>query len=385
MDHQGDLTGELGALDARRARGGRGPRCARASPIDGGELARLRAHSRQAVAATAAARTRPSCAGATCPRPRRGELVRLFGEELRGPRSALGAWSPSRRARSSQEGLGEVQEMIDICDFAVGLSRQLHGLTIASERPGHRMMETWHPLGVDGRDQRVQLPRGRVGVERGAGAGLRRPRGVEAVGEDAAYRARLPARSSSARAEGSRTAGRRPEGLAAVVLGAREQRRAGWSTTRASRSSRATGCTRMGRAVAPRTAARFGRTILELGGNNAMIVAPSADLDLAVRAITFSAVGTAGQRCTSLRRLIVHESVRDGARRAARKAYASAHDRQSAGRGHARRPAHRHGGRSSAMQAALARAHGRRRRGRAGGERVLAARFPERPTCARRS
>ena len=195
--------------------------------------------------------------------------------------------------------------MIDICDFAVGLSRQLYGLTIASERPGHRMMEQWHPLGPCG-DHRVQFPGRGLGVERGARAGLRRSGGLEAEREDAALRRRGDGARSPRARSGSAM---RPTG-----------------SSRSSRAARvgealvddpriplvsATGSTAMGRAVGPRVAQRFGRALLELGGNNAMIVCPIADLELAMRAILFAAVGTAGQRCTTLRRLIVHESIDD--------------------------------------------------------------------------
>ena len=197
--------------------------------------------------------------------------------------------------------------MIDICDFAVGLSRQLYGLTIATERPGHRMMETWHPLGRGRGDLGVQLPGRGLGVERLPRFRLRRQRGLEAVREDAALRGggRGIVRAGARRGSATRRRGCSRWCRAA----ARPARR--WPTIRACRSSRRPARPGWGGEVAPRVASRFGRSLLELGGNNAMIVAPSADLDLAERAIAFAAMGTAGQRCTTLRRLIVHEAVYD--------------------------------------------------------------------------
>ncbi|MFI5425724.1 aldehyde dehydrogenase family protein [Aeromicrobium sp. UC242_57] len=203
------------------------------------------------------------------------------------------------------EGLGEVQEMIDICDLAVGLSRQLHGLTIATERPGHRMMEQWHPLGVVGVISAFNFP---VAVW-SWNAALAFVCG-DAVVWKPSEKTLLTALACQALAL---EAGRRcgvPEGLSSVLVGDRTIGEVMVDDPRVPLVS-ATGSTRMGKEVAPRVAARLGRTLLELGGNNAAIVAPSADLDLAVRGIVFSAVGTAGQRCTSLRRIIVHESIKD--------------------------------------------------------------------------
>ena len=241
------------------------------------------------------------------PPPRRGELVRLFGEVLREEKDELGRLVSRECGKILSEGLGEVQEMIDICDFAVGLSRQLYGLTIATERPGHRMMETWHPLGVVGVISAFNFPGRRMGVERLPRLRLRRQRGLEAVGKDAALR-REGGRSVRARRRAVRR--RRRQGCwRSCRAAARRARR--WPTIPRVPLVSATGSTRMGRELGPRVAARFGRSLLELGGNNAMIVAPSADLGLAERAIAFAAMGTAGQRCTTLRRLIVHESIYD--------------------------------------------------------------------------
>ena len=241
------------------------------------------------------------------PAPRRGELVRLLGATLREAKEPLGRLVSIEAGKILSEGLGEVQEMIDICDFAVGLSRQLHGLAIPSERPDHRILEQWHPAGVVGvisafnfpvavwswnaalalvcGDAVVWKPSEKTPLTALAVDGLMR-RALAAFGTDA------------------------PAGLASVVLGGAEAGEA-LAADRNVAVLSATGSTRMGSAVAPIVAARFGRAILELGGNNASIVCASASLDLAVRAIAFGAMGTAGQRCTSLRRLFVHESVFD--------------------------------------------------------------------------
>jgi aldehyde dehydrogenase (NAD+) len=278
------------------------------SPIDGAETASLEVHSKAGVEAMCAAADRAFLEWRDWPAPRRGELVRLFGEELRAAREPLGRLVTIEAGKIAPEGLGEVQEMIDICDFAVGLSRQLYGLTIASERPGHRMMETWHPLGPTAVISAFNFPVA-VWAWNAALAWVCGNSVVWKPSEKTPLTAlacqRLFERAvASARAKGMQV----PDGLSAVVLGARAQGE--WLVDDARvRLVSATGSTAMGRAVAARTAGRFVRTLLELGGNNAMIVAPSADLELAVRAITFSAVGTAGQRCTSLRRLIVHESI----------------------------------------------------------------------------
>ena len=240
------------------------------------------------------------------PAPRRGEVVRAFGQNLRGHKDALGELVSIEAGKILAEGRGEVQEIIDICDFAVGLSRQLHGLTIASERPGHRMMETWHPLGVCGVITAFNFP----AAVWGWNAALAFVCG-DAVVWKPSEKASLTA--LACHALWKRTLAEFPElpqDIGALVLGDAATAAALVDGDRVPLVS-ATGSTRMGQAVAPRIAARFGRSILELGGNNAAIVAPSADLDLAVRAIAFSAVGTAGQRCTTLRRLVVHESVRE--------------------------------------------------------------------------
>jgi aldehyde dehydrogenase (NAD+) len=240
------------------------------------------------------------------PAPRRGELVRLLGEELRANKQQLGRLVSLEAGKILQEGLGEVQEMIDICDFAVGLSRQLYGLTIASERPGHRMMEQWHPIGPVAVISAFNFP---VAVW-SWNAALALVCGNPVLWKPS-EKTPLTALATQALFERAvKRFGEAPAHLSQVALGLRE---AGEALARDRRVPvvSATGSTRMGKALAPVVAERLGRSLLELGGNNAMIVAPSAKLDLAVRAILFSAVGTAGQRCTSLRRLFVHESVYD--------------------------------------------------------------------------
>jgi aldehyde dehydrogenase (NAD+) len=274
------------------------------SPVDGAQIAVLRADRAADVQAKIGAAAEAFSPWRSVPAPRRGELIRLFGGELRSHKAALGRLVSIESGKILQEGYGEVQEMIDICDFAVGLSRQLYGLTIASERPGHRMMETWHPLGVVGVITAFNFP---VAVWAwNASLAL-------ACGDTLVWKPseKTPLTALACQALLERAVARfgdAPQGLSQVVIGGRETGDALAGDPRVALVS-ATGSTRMGRAVAARAAERLARTLLELGGNNAMVVAPSADLDLAVRAITFAAAGTAGQRCTSLRRLFVHESV----------------------------------------------------------------------------
>ena len=289
------------------------------SPIDGSELTGLRADSPVQVAEKVMRAQAAFTVWRTVPPPRRGELVRLFGEELRSHKEALGRLVTMEAGKILQEGLGEVQEMIDICDFAVGLSRQLYGLTIASERPGHRMMETWHPLGVVGVISAFNFP---VAVW-SWNAALAFVCGNSVVWKpsEKAPLTALAVQVLFGRAM-VRFGNDAPQGLSELVIGGREAGAALVSDSRVPLVS-ATGSTRMGRAVAEACARRLARSILELGGNNAMIVAPSADLELAVRAIVFSAVGTAGQRCTSLRRLFVHDAVYEQLLRRLKKIYAA--------------------------------------------------------------
>ncbi|MFZ9427394.1 MAG: aldehyde dehydrogenase family protein [Ilumatobacteraceae bacterium] len=236
------------------------------------------------------------------PAPRRGEVVRHLGDELRRHKDALADLVQIEVGKIRSEALGEVQEMIDICDFAVGLSRQLHGLTISSERPGHRLAETWQPLGPVGVISAFNFP---VAVwSWNAALALICGDTVVWKPSDATPLCSLATTVLARRA--AITAGFSAD-VCQLVFGDASVGRALASDHRVPLIS-ATGSTRMGRLVAPIVAERFGRSILELGGNNAAIVAPSADLDLVVRGVTFAAAGTAGQRCTSLRRLIVHSS-----------------------------------------------------------------------------
>jgi aldehyde dehydrogenase (NAD+) len=289
------------------------------SPIDGIEIARV-AETTLSDMPTVVARARTAfLAWREVPTPRRGELVRLLGEELRAAKEALGAVVTLEAGKIVSEGLGEVQEMIDVCDFAVGLSRQIYGLTIASERPGHRMMETWHPLGPCAVISAFNFP---VAVW-AWNATLALVCGNPVIWKPSE---KTPLSAMAVMKILDRALARfgadAPEGLAQIVIGGASVGEALVAAKEAPLVS-ATGSTRMGASVGPKVAARFGRAILELGGNNAMIVAPSADLDMAVRAILFSAVGTAGQRCTSLRRLIVHRSIRADLTRRLVKAFSS--------------------------------------------------------------
>jgi aldehyde dehydrogenase (NAD+) len=274
------------------------------SPVDGAILGKVRSDTPAEVDAKIAASLKAFHAWRDVPAPRRGELVRLFGEELRANKDALGRLVTLEAGKIVQEGLGEVQEMIDICDFAVGLSRQLYGLTIASERPGHRMMETWHPLGPVGVISAFNFP---VAVW-AWNACLAFVCGDSVIWKPSEKTPLTALATQRLFEKAVARFGDAPQGLSQLIQGGRgigEQLAADARVPLVS----ATGSTRMGKALAPVVAARLGRTILELGGNNAMIVAPSADLKLAERGITFAAVGTAGQRCTTLRRVIVHESI----------------------------------------------------------------------------
>ena len=277
------------------------------SPIDGQTLASLKADNAAHVAAKITSAHAAHLQWREIPAPRRGELVRLFGEELRTHKAALGQLVTLEAGKILQEGLGEVQEMIDICDFAVGLSRQLYGLTIASERPGHRMMEQWHPVGVVGVISAFNFP---VAVWAwNAALAFVCGNSVTWKPSEKTPLTAIAVHSLFMKAV-ARFGSDAPAGLAELIIGNSDAGIAMVEDRRVPVVS-ATGSTRMGRDVAQRCATRLARTILELGGNNAMIVAPSADVEMALRAITFSAVGTAGQRCTTLRRLFVHDSVYD--------------------------------------------------------------------------
>ncbi len=292
------------------------------SPITGETVGHVREISAAEAARRIGAAHEAFLAWREVPAPKRGELVRLLGEELRAHKAALGRLVSIEAGKITSEGLGEVQEMIDICDFAVGLSRQLYGLTIATERADHRMMETWHPLGVVGIISAFNFP---VAVW-SWNAALALVCGDSVVWKPS-EKTTLTALATMAvfdralarfRAEG----GAAPDGLAQLLPGGRAVGEALVDHPKVPLVS-ATGSTAMGRAVGPRLAQRFARAILELGGNNAAIVTPTADLDLTLRGVAFAAMGTAGQRCTSLRRLFVHESVYDALVGRLRGAYGS--------------------------------------------------------------
>lgn len=276
------------------------------TPIDGSVLGSLRSHTPQQADAVIAEAEKAFTTWQTVPAPVRGAVVRELGLLLREHKSDLGALVSVEAGKILSEGQGEVQEMIDICDLAVGLSRQLHGVTIASERPGHRLMEQWHPLGVVGVISAFNFP---VAVW-SWNTTLALVCGDPVVWKPSeqtpltALACRYLVDVAASRVDEA------PENLCQVLIGDSRVGEVIVDDPRVALVS-ATGSTRMGKEVAPRVAARLGRSVLELGGNNAAIIGPSADLDLTVRGIVFSAVGTAGQRCTTLRRVIVHESVRD--------------------------------------------------------------------------
>ncbi|REJ69258.1 MAG: aldehyde dehydrogenase family protein [Planctomycetota bacterium] len=276
------------------------------SPIDNAPLAEFAAATAADVEAVVAAAHEAFLQWRTVPAPLRGELVRRIGDKLREHKNDLAALVTLEAGKITQESLGEVQEMIDICDFAVGQSRQLYGLSIASERPEHRLAEQWHPLGAIGVISAFNFP-----VAVWAWNAMLALVCGDAVVWKPSEKTPLAAMATHALvAQVVVAMDEAPPGIVGLVIG---DAKVGDALARHRRLPliSATGSVPMGRAVGSTVAARLGRALLELGGNNAMIVAPSADLEAAVRAIVFSAVGTCGQRCTTLRRLIVHESIGD--------------------------------------------------------------------------
>ncbi len=276
------------------------------TPLTGAPIARLADATPADVASACAQAAAAFHLWRDVPAPRRGELVRLIGEGLREAKADLSTLVTLEAGKIPSESAGEVQEMIDICDFAVGLSRQLHGLTISSERPGHRMMETWHPAGVTGVITAFNFP---VAVW-SWNAALALVCGNPVIWKPSEKTPLTALAVHAVAAKALTRFGAAPDGLLQVLTGGPDVGAALADDPRVAIVS-ATGSTRMGAALAPRLATRFARSILELGGNNAAIVCPSADLDLALRAAAFSAMGTAGQRCTSLRRLFVHGDIYD--------------------------------------------------------------------------
>ncbi|MGA2549265.1 MAG: aldehyde dehydrogenase family protein [Burkholderiaceae bacterium] len=274
------------------------------SPIDGSLLANLDTSTSDRVSEAADMAAKAFLAWRRVPAPQRGNLVRVFGEKVRTHKAALGRMISIETGKILQEGLGEVQEVIDICEFAVGLSRQLYGLSIASERADHKLLETWHPLGPTAIISAFNFPMAVWAWN----ASLALVCGNTIIWKPSEKTPLCALALHALLEDAARALGHDPAGLSSVVIGdgaAGEQ----LVEHAAIKLVSATGSTGMGRAVGQTCARLFKRALLELGGNNAAILAPSANLELAVRAITFSAVGTAGQRCTSLRRLIVHESI----------------------------------------------------------------------------
>ena len=275
------------------------------SPVNGAPLASLRWQDAADVDAAVARAGEAFRAWRTVPAPVRGGLVRRLGELLREHKSDLATLVSLEVGKITSEARGEVQEMIDICEFAVGLSRQLYGRTISSERPGHRLMETWHPLGVVGVISAFNFP---VAVWSWNTA-LALVCGDPLVWKPSEL-APLSALAAAALLDRAIAEEGAPDGLSQVLVGGADVGEALVGHPGVALLS-ATGSTRMGRAVGPRVADRFGRSLLELGGNNAAIVTPSADLDLTTRGVVFAAAGTAGQRCTTMRRVIAHVDVVD--------------------------------------------------------------------------
>jgi aldehyde dehydrogenase (NAD+) len=288
------------------------------SPIDGALLANVQIHDADAAARQISAADEAFRIWRDVPAPQRGELVRLLGEALRREKESLAALVSLECGKIYAEGLGEVQEMIDVCDFAVGLSRQLYGLTMPSERPGHTMREVWQPLGPCAIITAFNFPVAVWAWNTSLAVVCGNPV-IWKPSEKTPLTAMAVSRIFARVVDDFAAA---PPALAQLLIG---DARIGELLVDSPQIAlvSATGSTAMGRKVGPRVAARFGRSLLELGGNNAMIVTPSADLELAVRAIVFSAVGTAGQRCTTLRRLIVHERCYDELVDKLKSAYAS--------------------------------------------------------------
>jgi len=287
------------------------------SPCTGDTVASVRQHDAQEANAAIERADRAFREWRMVPPPARGELIRLFGEELRRAKDDLGRVVSIEVGKIPAEGAGEVQEMIDMCDFALGQSRMLYGRTIASERPGHRMMETWHPLSAIGVITSFNFP---------VAPWAWNTTNALVCGDPVVWKPseKTPLTALACQALFQRAVerydGAVPEDLLSVVIGGPNVGNAVVDHPRLKLVS-ATGSTAMGRKVGPRLAQRFARQILELGGNNAGIVCPSADLDITRQAVAFGAMGTAGQRCTTQRRLIVHEDIYEALVSGLRRAY----------------------------------------------------------------
>lgn len=273
------------------------------SPVDGKKIASVIAADKESYEAVIAKAEAAFKEWRNWPAPKRGEVVRQVGEALRGNKEILGKLVSYEMGKSLQEGMGEVQEMIDICDFAVGLSRQLHGLTMHSERPAHRMYEQWHPLGIVSIISAFNFP---VAVW-SWNSMLAWICGDVCIWKPS-EKTPLCAIACQHIIKEVFEKNNVPEGVSNIVIGGREVGEWMSNDTRIPLVS-ATGSTRMGKAVGAAVGARLGRALLELGGNNAIIISKDADLSIAITGAVFGAVGTAGQRCTSTRRLIIHESI----------------------------------------------------------------------------
>ena len=285
------------------------------SPVDGKLIGKVSTTTKEDYEKVMHTATEAFKTWRTKPAPLRGEIVRQFGEKLRVKKEALGKLVSYEMGKSYQEGLGEVQEMIDICDFAVGLSRQLHGLTMHSERPGHRMYEQYHPLGIVGIISAFNFP---VAVW-AWNTTLAWICGDVCVWKPSEKTPLCGVACQNIIAEVLRE-NNLPEGISCLINGDYKVGEFMTKDTRVPLVS-ATGSTRMGKIVASEVAGRLGKSLLELGGNNAIIVTPDSDLKMTVIGAVFGAVGTAGQRCTSTRRLIIHESIYDKVKNAIVEAY----------------------------------------------------------------
>jgi aldehyde dehydrogenase (NAD+) len=294
---------------------GSGPSIASYSPVDGEPIASVGSCTPADVDEVIAKAQEAFLEWRKWPAPKRGEVVRQVGDALRGKKDALGRLVSYEMGKSLQEGLGEVQEMIDICDFAVGLSRQLHGLTMHSERPDHRMYEQYHPLGVVGIISAFNFP---VAVW-SWNAMLAWVCGDTCIWKPS-EKAPLSAVACQNIIKDVFKRNNVPEGVSCCVQGGREVGEALTNDTRIPLIS-ATGSTRMGKEVAATVGRRLGRSLLELGGNNAIIITENADLGMTIVGAVFGAVGTCGQRCTSTRRLIIHESIYEKVKESLVKAY----------------------------------------------------------------
>ncbi|WP_215224394.1 L-piperidine-6-carboxylate dehydrogenase [Echinicola shivajiensis] len=286
------------------------------SPVDGKEIGKVQETSREAYEQVIMKAEKAFVTWRKVPAPQRGEIVRQIGNALREKKSHLGKLVSYEMGKSYQEGLGEVQEMIDICDFAVGLSRQLYGLSMHSERPGHRMYEQWHPLGVVGVISAFNFP---------VAVWSWNTMIAWVCGDVCVWKPseKTPLTSLACQHIAAKVFHENgyPEGISSLLTGNANVGTFLAEDPRVALVS-ATGSTRMGKAVGEVVGSRLGKVLLELGGNNAIIITENADLDVAVRGALFGAVGTAGQRCTSTRRLIIHESVYDEVKNRLKAAYA---------------------------------------------------------------